>query len=690
MPRKLKSNSEDEYRSKRDFTQTPEPPPGPRRARPSTPVFVVHRHEARRLHYDLRLEMHGVLKSWAVPKGFSFVPSDKRLAVRTEDHPLEYEHFDGVIPKGQYGAGTMTIWDRGWFELVNGADGLAALDDGKLELRLYGSRLRGDWHMVRLKKEPRNWILFKARDLYARGKDDAIFGLDLTGTPRSRMPRRIRRMRPCETKPPFSDPDWIYELRLAGLRAVAEKRGTNIRFRGTARRSLEKRLEGVVAGLQKLKAETALLDGVLTSLDDQGRPSLEVLEDALSGATASVVQYYAFDLLYYDEWDLRHFPLNQRKAALASLVTPNPVVHYLEHERSRAEELMLAVSSLGLPGVVAKRVSSCYVGGPSTDWVEVRIPQQHEQPQGAAKRLPAKTGRPSKVKFTNLGKVLWPRDGYTKEDLIAYYDQVADQLLPYLKGRPLSLNRFPDGIEGESFFQKHTPDYYPDWVQTHVVQSERRQRKQIRFVICESRATLLYLANSAAMELHPWSSQVGRLNEADWAILDLDPQADNFAQVLRVARAVGKLLRGIGLRPYVKTSGSKGLHIYVPLAPGYTYDHARMFCEGVARIIVHEHRDIATIDRVKERRGTKVYIDCLQNRRGQTIVAPFAVRPLPGAPVSAPLDWDELSSDMVPSRFTIQTLPDRIARLGDPFAGVLTDRQHLLPAIEAIQALVAE
>ena len=682
------------YRAKRDFSQTPEPRPTTRGKRRAAPVFVVHRHEARRLHYDLRIEMGGVLKSWAVPKGFSFVPSDKRLAVRTEDHPLEYEHFDGMIPKGQYGAGTMSIWDRGHFQLANDADSLAALAEGKLELRLFGSRLRGEWHMVKMKKGQREWLLFKARDQYARGKDESTFGLDLTAAPRKSMPRRIQRMLAKGVQRPFAHPDWLFELKLAGIRAIAEKRGQDIRFRGTKRRLSLNQFGGVVTGLTKLKAENALLDGILVCLDDQSRPSRPLLEQVLGGQASRPIHYYAFDLLYYDEWDLRPFPLSERKAALGSILSQDPFVHYVDHERSRAEELIATVTSVGLPGVFAKRASSRYAPGESPDWVEIRVPHRQLAPQtdlmeALQKTQPHSQRRHSKVKFTNLAKVLWPRDGYSKEDLIEYYDQVADYLLPYLKGRPLSLKRYPDGIEGESFFQKHTPDYYPDWVRTHEVQSERKQEKQVRFVLCENRATLLYLANLAAMELHPWSSRVGSLNNSDWAIFDLDPQLDDFNQVLRVARALGKLLRGIGLRPYLKTSGSRGLHIYVPLAAGYTYDQARMFCEGVARIIVYEHGDAATIERVKERRGTKVYLDFLQNRRGQTIVAPFAVRPLPGATVSAPLEWDELSGDIHPSQFTIQTLPARLERLGDPFMGALTDRQHLLPAIEAIQDLIS-
>lgn len=680
----------DSYRRKRDFSRTPEPPPQPTRRRGREPVFVIHRHDARRLHYDLRIEMDGVLKSWAVPKGFSHDPADKRLAVRTEDHPLEYEHFDGVIPKGQYGAGTMTIWDRGRYELISGPEGLA---EGKLELRLFGGRLRGEWHMVRLKKEPKNWLLFKSRDLYARGKDDPVFAIDLTPVPRTPVPRQIRRMQVGKVRRQFSNPEWLFELKLLGRRVFAEKCDGKIRFRGLVPPAAASRLNSVTAGLSKLKAERAILDGVLVCVDEQQRPSEERLQQVLLGQRQQLVYYYAFDLLYYEEWDLRRFPLAERKAALASILpastsaAPHTVI-YVDHERSRAQELMEAISSVGLAGVIAKRATSTYDSGPSDDWVEIRVPRRRPQPANVISALKTthrkRPAFPRQVKITNQNKVLWPRDGYTKGDLIEYYDRVADYLLPYLKDRPLSLNRFPNGIEGEHFFQKDTPEHAPSWIKTEVIKSRHRRNVENRFLLCNDRATLLYLANLAAIELHPWSSRCGSLDAPDWAILDLDPSADSFFNVVRIARALGKLLQGIGLRPYLKTSGSKGLHIYVPLAAGYTYDQARMFCEVVSRLVAFEHREIATVDRVKERRGGKVYLDFLQNRRGQTIVAPYVVRPVHGACVSAPLDWDELNSDLHPSQFTIQTLPARLERRGDLFQPALYDKQDLLPAIHAL------
>lgn len=702
-----------EYRSKRDFSRTPEPAAAAQpRQRPAAkrsavavrpPTFVVHRHEARRLHYDLRLEMNGVLKSWAVPKGFSYFPSDKRLAVHTEDHPLEYESFSGMIPRGQYGGGTMSIWDRGHYELLTTSNGESAIQSGKLEVRFFGGRLRGEWHLVKLKRGRDEWLLFKARDRYAREKDEPSVGLDLGSTPRKPLPKRVRRMEPGRGAKTWSSPDWLFELRLSGRRLFVEKQGDLIQFRGLPKRLASTRLAPIADAVRRMKADVALLDGVLVCLDEQHRPSRPRLADALAGRVSTPLSYYAFDLLYYEEWDLRDLPLVERKAALNAVLPNDASLQYLDHERSRAEELIATVAAVGLDGVVAKRADSRYTAGASKDWIEVTAAR------GARARSAAGTGDPEgdlvealgrqarrhvpkralKVRVTNPDKVLWPRDGYTKRELIEYYDAIADVLLPYLQDRPLSLKRFPDGIDGESFFQKDAPPHTPDWVRTSVVRSLSRREAQNRFVICDDRATLLYLANLAAIELHPWASRVADLEHPDWAILDLDPDGTPFPAVMRTAREIGKLLSGLGLRAAVKTSGSKGIHVYVPLAPGYTYDQARMFCEGIGRRIVTLFPRLTTMERVKGRREGRVYIDVLQNRRGQTIAAPYTARPVPGAWVSAPLDWDELSGPLDPSLFTIQSMPERVARVGDRFTRALWDRQDLLPAIERFRELLA-
>jgi len=688
MPRKRpKSKSIDAYRDKRDFGRTPEPPPGKPTLRPGAPVFVVHRHEARRLHYDLRLEMDGVLKSWAVPRGFSYDPTVKRLAVRTEDHPLEYEHFHGVIPKDAYGAGTMTIWDHGNYRLTKSDEKGHGVAEGKLELVMYGKKLRGEWHLVRTKSEKDEWLLFKARDHYARKDEEPPPFFDLTAAVESPVPEKVEPMEIGEEAQPFSDPGWVFEMKFLGHRAMLVKRTEDIQLVTVSSEPVKETLADLTAEARKLRAENAVLDGVLVALDAARRPSEEALQERLKSGGDEPVFFYAFDLLHYDDWDIRGLPLLERKKILASVLPKLPHLLYVDHVEGRGEDLVEVTSAGGLPGVVAKEASGTYVSGPSPSWREIPA-----QPTGGAEKrdlLEAlKDGAPRtsrhRIKFSNLEKVYWPKEGITKGDLIDYYDRVAELVLPYLQERPVHMLRYPDGIEGKAFYQKDAPEHMADWITLEPIESESKGRP-IRFIICNDRDTLLYMVNLGSIDLHPWLSRRGSLDSPDWAILDLDPDGSPFPYVVRVARAIGKVLRGIGLRPYLKTSGASGLHVYVPLRPGYTYDHAAHFCEGIARLVAQDHPDIATVERVVNRRGGKVYIDYLQNRRGQTVVPPYVARPVPGASVSAPLDWDELDSELHPSMFTMVTMLPRIARLGDIFRGTLTDHQDLLPAIEALQ-----
>lgn len=673
------------YQNKRGFSQTPAPPPRKQLRKLTEPVFVVHRHEARRLHYDLRLQVAGVLKSFAVPKGFSFDPEVKHPAVRIEDQPLESEHFAGVIPQGQGDAALTTIWDRGPYELLNGP-WEAAIVSGQIELRMRGSFLRGEWHLVKLKKEQDQWLVFKTRDIYAREKEGTPVSLALLNVPRRPMPQRLSRMEIGDRSSLFVHPDWLYEPLLPGLRLLAEKKGARVRFRG-ARRRLNSVAGRVIAALQGVRAENAIIDGILVCLDDDNRPCSLTLERTLLGEQSKPIFYYAFDLLYYDEWDLRDFSLAERKAALSSILPRHSAVVYVDHERNRAAELFETVSAVGLRGIVAKSSASPYRRGPSDDWMWIPAGRTPRRPRGPHQRKHRST-RTRSVVFTNRSKVLWPRAGYTKGDLIDYYEEMADWLLPYLRDRPLSLNRFPNGIAGDSFFQKDTPEHAPDWLQTILVESKQHDEVETRFLLCNDRSTLLYVANRAAIELHPWSSRRESLESPDWAVLVLDSTTDDFSVVVRVARAVEELLRELELRPYLKTSGAQELHIYIPLVAGYTYEQVRMFCEDVARAIAIREPALATIERSKPRRDGKVYIDFLQNRQGPTVVAPYVVRPVPAASVSAPLAWEELTDDLHPSNFTITNIAARAAQLGDLFASTLHDCQDLLPAIDSLQHLV--
>lgn len=661
----------DEYRKKRDFGITPEPVPAAPTPRRGT-TFVVHRHEAQNLHYDLRLEHGGVLCSWAVPRGFSYDPAEKRLAVRTEDHPMEYEHFSGRIPKGQYGAGTMTIWDRGTFMLVKARDWEDAIAHGELKVQLAGRRLRGEWHLVKTQQGKNTWLLFKSRDLYAGAPRDSALGIDLDNAPEAVLPADIDAMRCATEHAPFDDAAWVFEMEFAGRRCFADKDRDHVALRGGITVP-----PAVQAGLLALRCERARLDGVLVALDDRGRPSRGELDRALAAGGAGV-SFYAFDLLAWEDFDLRPLPLLDRKAALRTLVPPHPGVLYVDHVAGNGGALLQAIADRGLPAAIGKRGASRYASGPSPDWRRIPV-GAHDAVAPAAAPPPSAAMR---SRPTNLGKVYWPAEGYTKGDLLAYYQAIAPVLLPHLRDRPVHLNRFPDGIDGKSFYQREAKEGTPDWLRTVMIDHDGAP---VPHHVIDDVETLLYVVNLGSIDLHPWLSRVGSLDSPDFAVLDLDPKTAPFAHVVRIARAAGKLLRGIGLRPLLKTSGKFGMHVFVPLRPGYTYDHSRMFCEAVARVLARDLAEIATIERSPDRRDGKVYLDFLQNRRSQTIVPPYSARPVRGASVSTPLAWDELeAADLSPRNFTIANMPARVRELGDLFRPALEDPQDLMPAIDAL------
>ena len=675
----------EDYAKKRDFARTPEPGPElPEEGPDELRAFVVHRHEARRLHYDLRLERGGVLLSWAVPKGFSYDPADRHLAVRTEDHPLGYTEFSGVIPRGEYGAGTMTIWDRGHYRLLNED---SALERGEFKILLYGRRLRGEWHLVRTKQADKSWLLFKSRDRYAGVRRDSALGVDLAAAVEVAFPRSVRRMESGKSELPFSDPGWLFEAKFEGRRLLASKKAEKTELRG-----LRRRIPGVLRDLALLRAGNALLDGVLLAMDENGRPSREVLEERLSSGRVEELVYYAFDLLYVEEYDLRPLSQLDRKAALRALIPPVEHVFFLDHVPGNGLELYDTVAAAGLPALVAKRADATYGAGPSGDWVEIPVVGEHRRVTAeggevavdeALERVKRERG-PGRVKFSNLDKLFWPVEGFTKGDLIRYYEAVADTILPYLRDRPVHLNRYPDGIEGKSFYQKDAKSETPEWIRTVDIAS-RHRGEGIRYMVCDERDTLLYIANLGSIDLHPWMSRVDTPDSPDWAVIDLDPKEAPFNDVVRIAREVGRVLRGIGLHPSLKTSGASGLHVFLGLEPGYTYEQATLFCESVARIVARDLPEIATVERSISQREGKVYIDFGQNRKGQTVVPPYVPRPVRGATVSTPLNWDELEGDLHPSHHTIQTVPERLAAHGDLFRPVLTRPESLAEAIGALE-----
>jgi bifunctional non-homologous end joining protein LigD len=311
---------------------------------------------------------------------------------------------------------------------------------------------------------------------------------------------------------------------------------------------------------------------------------------------------------------------------------------------------------------------------------EGALPHGDEPEPGAA---PEPQPRSQQPPFTpsHPEKVFWPEEGLTKGDLLAYYRTAARWLLPYLRDRPVVLDRWPDGIGGKSFFQKNAPPSVPEWVRTEAVYSEG-SGQETRCFVCDDEETLLYLVNLGTLPLHVWASRFAALQTPDWSILDLDAKQATFAQVVEVARALRRLTRGLGLPSFVKTSGATGLHVLIPLGGRCTFEQARQLAELLARVVVDRMPAAASLARNPELRRGKVYVDCLQNGWGKLLAAPYAVRPLPGAPVSMPLSWREVRAGLDPKKFTLQTAPRRLARWkGDPLREVLTARPDLVAAL---------
>jgi bifunctional non-homologous end joining protein LigD len=828
------------YRAKRALERTPEPAgsvPEDRGA-DSGGLFVIHKHAARRLHYDLRLEMEGVLRSWAVPKGPSCNPADKRLAVLVEDHPLEYGDFEGLIPEGNYGAGAVIVWDRGrWLPLE---DPIAGLAQGKLLFELRGLKLHGVWTLVKLKKGENEWLFIKERDGYAstsaRPQEHSVLsGLtvedlkagrtaasDLSAElARAEAPKRdiqpgtIRPMLAEAQERPFNAPGWVFELKLDGYRVLAAKAEAP-RLHSRNGNDLSLCFPEVLQALKALPSGPLVLDGELVALDESGHPNFQRLQQraqlrrSLDIRHASVecpVTYFAFDLLAFDGYDLRGLPLATRKQMLKQLVPPTGVIRYLDHFETEGVLLYQQVQKLGLEGIVAKKADSGYKPGRSATWIKIRtrrtedfvvvgftapkggrsgfgalhlgsyldgqlhysgragsgfsekqlgevrrtleallrddppcsgtLPEgdgtrwveprlvceveyterteegllrqpvflrfrDDKQPEECVTRRDGRNGgspagAPPKqaavrssagttpeAGFTNLKKVFWPDDGLTKGDLIDYYRKVGPWILPYLADRPVVLTRYPDGIGGKSFFQMDAPAFVPEWIRTERRWSEAAER-EIDHFICDDEASLLYLINLGTIPLHVWSSRTSDIDHPDWCVLDLDPKGAPFENVVTVAQAIHALCDEIGLPSLVKTSGSSGLHLLIPLGGHCRHDHARTLGELLARVVTAELPEIATITRQVSRREGKVYLDYLQNGAGRLIVAPFSVRPLPGAPVSVPLRWSEVTKDLDIRRFTIANVPERMQKLKrDPLRDVLQLRPDITGALDRL------
>jgi bifunctional non-homologous end joining protein LigD len=855
-----------DYVRKRSFEKTPEPPPatGPAGTGNS---FCIQRHDATRLHYDFRLEIDGTLKSWAVPKGPTLDPVPKRLAAMVEDHPLDYGAFEGNIPKGNYGAGSVMLWDSGTYELLGDKPALEQIARGDLKFRLHGQKLKGEFAIVHMKGRGKgnDWLLLKKKDAEARpGWDVEEYAFSvlsgrtqeeiarempprktvanqsgrstraqtnentfdpsrLPGAVRAPMPTAIVPMKSFPVdKPPKGDA-WLFEIKWDGVRAICFVDDQKVRMMSRNGIPCERQYPELGVLGHHVAARQAILDAEIVVLDKNGISSFGLIQPRISVADSNSIAHlsrrvpvtlYVFDLLYLDGYDLRGVPLIDRKRALASVLKPSALIRYSEHFSNNGDEMLAAARANGLEGILAKRVASTYESKRSRDWLKIKVVAQQEfiicgytsgerdyfsslvlglyekgkliyvgnvgtgfdqkllemiyqrieplttsrcpfseAPQmmrdatwvrpevvcevkfsswthegrlrapvfvglrqdvdpsecvreeagvGPEEEKPASrplllAGKQDEVtipmdgrrlKLTHLNKIYYPAEGYTKRDLLNYYDAVADLLLPYLKDRPLSLKRYPEGIAHDFFFQKDTHDRFPDWIRVEPIYSEHK-KAPTRFVLAETRADLLYLTNLGCIDQNPWMSRAGSLEYPDFMLIDLDPQGCEFDRIIEAAQLVRKKLDILGLEGYPKTTGGDGMHIYVPLVPEYGYDQVRSFAEIIARVVAAERPDLFTTPRpVARREQGKVYFDYLQIGESKTIAAPYVVRAYPGAPVATPLSWREVTPGLMPSHFHIRNALDRFARVGDLFEPVLKQPQRLEPAMERLEKLV--
>jgi len=807
------------YRAKRSADRTPEPYEsagvGPRH------IFVVQKHSARGLHYDLRLEHEGVLMSWAVPAGPSLDPSVKRLAIRTEDHPIEYATFEGVIPAGEYGGGEMIVWDRGTFEAVE--DITEGLDIGKLWFQLHGYKMRGAWVLVRTKRSPKEWLLIKKPDGWVRTGNDDVFPeesvfsgrlvedlaesespatvdlqgfVDLGARVGKVIPSGAELMLARVAETPFSREGWIFEIKYDGYRMLAAKDEDVVTLHYRSGIDATDAFPEIVEAMTALPYRYLLIDGEVVVLTTDGKPSFSQLQsrgrlsnrfEVSAAAASNPATLFGFDLLGIDELDLRPMPLRFRKDALRNVLPSLGPLRYVDHIETVGEDMFGHVEAMGLEGVMAKNAAAPYRGGRSDEWLKMRVERTgtfvvvgytfgkgdqndigalhiaassdtglqyagrvgsgfsdqirrtllgelgdlvrdeppvtnvphdvpesvwvtpsvvvevrykeltragnlrqpvflshladasiedveriDEAPTPSVEDVARSTSIVSDAAPTNVGKVFWPDEGYTKRDLLAYYDKVSDHLLPYLVDRPIVLDRYPDGIDGKSFFQKNAPGHTPHWVRTQWI-GESETKGNLYF-IADDAESLRYIINSATIPIHLWASRVASEDTPDWCILDLDPKEADFASVVVVANAIRELCDRMGLPSYPKTSGKSGLHVLIPMGRRFSYEQQKMLGELVARIIESQLPEIATTIRTPARRGGRVYIDFLQNGKGKLLVSPYSVRPVPGATVSAPLRWNEVTPSLDVGRFTIRSMPRRLAALkGDPMLPVLSD-----------------
>jgi bifunctional non-homologous end joining protein LigD len=810
------------YREMRDFRHTPEPRGrvSYARSRKEELHYYIQRHDARRLHYDFRLELDGTLKSWAVPKGPSLDPSVKRLAVQVEDHPLEYGEFEGSIPEKHYGAGDVLLWDKGTW-IPEDDDPAAALRKGRLHFRLEGEKLRGSWILTRTRKEEKKpqWLLIKRHDDAARpGADEVV--LDKPESVKA-IPKPRRQAKKSEvpefiapqlatlvTEPPGAG-EWLYEVKHDGYRMLATFSGKNVRLYTRTGLDWTARLPSLAKALEKLGLEDSLLDGEIVVPGPNGRSSFQALQNAFEHGAGAKIVYYVFDAPFLEGQDLRRLPLKERKARLKRIFSDADAeagqgpVRFSEDLGGDAKEVLEHACLLGLEGLIGKDAGSVYVSGRSRTWIKLKCRQRqdfviggytpprgsrsgfgallvgyydkarklryagkvgtgfgeeglrsltqrfarlkrddapfaepprekgatwlqpklvaevafaertdegilrqasfmglrqdlpaksvHEEKPVPPSALPSKNGLSSKGKakgkakagnevhgvvITHPDRLVWPSVGITKLELARYCEEVGDWLLAQVKDRPLSLVRCPDGAEAKCFFQRHllrgaSPG--------HLQVFKRESSEKDAYIYVSSLEGVIRSVQNGAVEFHTWGATVPDVKHPDRFTLDLDPGPDlPWKRLVEGARLAKTLLDELKLKSFLKTTGGKGLHLVVPVKPALEWDEVKEFTRLIAVMLTRARPDLFIDKMAKDRRGGKIFVDYLRNSETASAVAAYSPRARPGATVSTPLSWDELDRTDLRAKFTVRSVPQRLARLrSDPWRDYATTRQSI-------------
>ncbi|NVM77113.1 bifunctional non-homologous end joining protein LigD [Duganella sp. SG902] len=813
------------YKAKRNFAITPEPAEGGEEG-VGTLTFVIQKHWATRLHYDFRLELDGVMMSWAVPKGPSYDTHDKRMAVHVEDHPISYNDFEGTIPPRQYGAGKVIIWDKGTWKPLD--DPHKALKAGNLKFEMFGHKMHGRWVLVRMKgkgekQEP--WLLIKEHDEYVRSAEefsvvdempDSVKSLPmpaaptaaappsaadiLRAAPKSAMPETLSpQLATLVDAPPASAEDWLFEVKFDGYRLLARVDGKDVRLITRNGNDWTHKLQPLRAELARLKLPSGWYDGEIVVHDDDGRPDFGLLQNAFDEDHPGDIVYFLFDIPFHNGRDLRDLPLEERRAILQDIMAERETgnVRFSAALSAPPQDMIAAACQMGLEGIIGKRKDSRYTARRTGTWIKLKCGQRQEfviggytDPQGSRsgfgslllgtydengklqyagnvgsgfnatslrdlkarmdklhaekspfapsrdidkkahwlkptlvaeisfsewthsgsirhavfqglrkdkraagitrenpvhikEEQPAMQSALASMKITNPDRVIDRQSGATKIALIRYYALVADLMIPHLKGRPVSLVRAPDGVGGELFFQKHAEISRMPGVKQFKQSLDPDHPPMLEV---PSEEALLSAAQMNVVELHTQNANGSSYEKPNRMIFDLDPGKNvSWDQVKEAAHLMRAFLTELDLPAFLKTSGGKGLHVVVPVKPGYGWDDVKSFSQAIVAHMAQTIPDRFVVKSGPRNRVGKIFIDYLRNGRGATTVCAWSARTRPGLGISVPITWDELDGLQSADQWNVTNVHDRLDVGNAPWDDYAKAAKGLAPAMKLMK-----